>query len=85
MTTGSTEQVKQKNLYDIAGNLWEWTQETSYSHEWNYNNNVSLNSYLVRGGSFGNSYTTNPPCYRYRDNCSATFPSRGFRAMLYIK
>lgn len=28
LTTGATEEVKKKNLYDVAGNLWESTQET---------------------------------------------------------
>jgi len=27
LTTGSTEEVKRKNLYDVAGNLWENTHE----------------------------------------------------------
>ncbi len=29
-TTASSEGVKNKNLYDLAGNLWEWTVEGAY-------------------------------------------------------
>ena len=29
LTTGSTEEVKKKNIYDVAGNLWECVQETA--------------------------------------------------------
>ncbi len=43
LTTGSTEKVKKKNLYDVAGNLWEWTQEkVNISSDSNYN-------YTIRG------------------------------------
>ena len=29
-TTASSEGVKKNNLYDIAGNMWEWTMESAY-------------------------------------------------------
>lgn len=29
-TTAISEDVKKKNLYDLAGNLWEWTVECAY-------------------------------------------------------
>lgn len=72
LTTGSTEQVKKMNLYDVAGNLWEWTQEATY---------------MLRGGCFNIAYNSYPVCYRYVDNSNgiATYTSAGFRPVLYIK
>ena len=50
LTTGSTEQVLKKGLYDIAGNLWECTQETSYKVNIGYN--TTYNTYNFRGRLF---------------------------------
>ena len=50
LTTGSTEQVLRKGLYDIAGNLWEWIQEACYIANLSYNS--TYNSYNVRGRLF---------------------------------
>lgn len=77
-TTAISEDVKKKNLYDVAGNLWEWTQEASYP-------NNTLESYMLRGGSFGNSYTDRPACYRAHNTATRTCTNFGFRPALYIK
>ena len=42
LTTGASEDFKTKNIYDLAGNVYEWTNEAS-----------STDSRLVRGGSYG--------------------------------
>ena len=78
LTTGITENVKKKNLYDVAGNLWEWTQETAYI-------NNTLESYMLRGGSFGLSYTKYTVCYRNSNTVTTTSTNYGFRPALYIK
>ncbi len=76
-TTAISEDVKKKNLYDVAGNLWEWTQEASYLN--------TLEAYMIRGGSFNNNYSDSPACCRVGNNENFTFTSYGFRPALYIK
>ena len=77
-TTAISENVKQKNLYDVAGNLWEWTQEASYQ-------NNTLESYMLRGGGFLNSYSGSPACFRVNITATDTGTHYGFRPALYIK
>ena len=83
LTTGSTEQVLKKGLYDVTGNLWEWTQEASYKANLSYN--TTYNTYNLRGGSFSNAYTKYPACYRECNSAPDTYTSFGFRPVLYIK
>ena len=85
LTTGSTEQVKKKNLYDIAGNLWEWTQESSYIKGVDYNLDDTLNSYIIRGGSFNHENVNRPACYRGSAYATVDTANNGFRTVLYIK
>ena len=84
LATGSTEQVKQMNLYDMAGNLWEWTQETAYRKDLKYNLNENFNSYMLRGGGHEGTYLY---CLYYRgyDHAVVTCTNYGFRPVLYIK
>ncbi len=77
-TTASTEGVKKKNLYDVAGNLWEWTQEAAY-------NNDDEKRYIIRGGSFRDSLFVFPACYRSNYTAIFTGTNYGFRPALYIK
>ena len=41
MTTASSESTKKCNIYDMAGNLWEWTEEIAYD--------LSNGNYMLRG------------------------------------
>ena len=53
---GSAEYTKTNNIYDMAGNVWDWTTE-AYS-----------TSYRVyRGGSYGNYGSNFPLAYRVND------------------
>ena len=77
-TTAVSEDVKKKNLYDIAGNLWEWTEESAYTtnaHEMR----------IIRGGSFSNKASENYVCYRMGYPIIDTDTRFGFRVALYIK
>ena len=71
---GSTEYTKTKNIYDLAGNVWEWTAEA-------YNTNR-----IPRGGDYLVSGDVGPVSFR---NCygspSRTYDDVGFRSRLYIK
>ncbi len=76
LTTGSTEEVKKKNLYDVAGNLYEFVQETAvYSGVYS----------SLRSGSFWEVYGTAPACFRGRIGFNSPNTDFGFRPVLYIK
>ena len=78
-TTASSEDVKRKNLYDVAGNQWEWTQESAYV------TNDSNLIYNLRGGGFSHVYTDYPVCYRGSGQAANTSSNFGFRPALFIR
>ena len=45
LTTGIVEQFKDKNIYDTAGNVWEYTSEYLINEE-------STKQYIARGGNY---------------------------------
>ena len=70
--TGFSEYWKVKNIYDLAGNVWEWINEvTNYSYR------------IIRGGSYNDDgeYSVS---YRFSGKATATYDFRGFRIALYI-
>ena len=85
LTTGGSEQVKQMNLYDVSGNLWEWTEEAAYLKNVSYGTDSTYNTYVLRGGSFGDASATYPACYRDYDCAPATNTNFGFRLALYLQ
>ena len=72
--SGSSEYTKANNVYDMAGNVYDWTLEAD----------ITFGRYY-RGGHYG-SYGSNTPSY-YRNYYRPNFDngSNGFRAYLYIK
>ena len=64
---------KVKNIYDLAGNVWEWGMESG-------NTNVRVG----RGGSYYASGSGSPASHRDRGGPSGSTPDIGFRVALYL-
>ena len=79
LTTGASATTQKYHIFDIAGNLWEWTEEDSHYQ-------TSGQYRVYRGGSLWNASSDYPACYRAGDvTTSWTSAVIGFRAVLYIK
>ena len=76
LTKGASEETIKLNIYDFAGNEWEWTLEQA-----TYNSNYPC---ADRGGSYSDSGFAFP--VSYRDNIRTTYSdsSISFRATLYV-
>ncbi len=76
LTTGATETARINNIYDMAGNLYEYTMEA-------YSNNKRIQ----RGGAYRVAYSSGVPrvTSRYIENVGAITDYFGFRVALYIK
>ena len=71
--TGYSEYWKANNIYDLAGNVWEWTMES-----------CNTNSRVYRGGSCNNIGSKIPVSKRDDDSPSVSYVYFGFRITLYI-
>ena len=71
--TGAYENWKAKNIYDIAGNVREWTMEA-----------YSTNSRSVRGGQYYNTGSFNPASSRSGYLSESFEFGIGFRLALYL-
>ncbi len=57
LTTGASSYTERYHIFDIAGNVWEWTEEVSkYQTSGQY--------HVLRSGSFINNFSATPACYR---------------------
>ncbi len=85
LTTGASRQTEKYHIYDVAGNVLEWTDEASLSKAGNANETNSQYR-VLRGGNCVMGYEIQPACYRHGNNLvSYTHPSIGFRVVLYLK
>ena len=74
LTTGATEATKLQNIYDLAGNVWEWTLEkTSFEN---------LPCSRVGGGYYNDGLGRNAS-YRSNGNTTDSYSGIGFRISLY--
>ena len=73
LTTGATEATDLQNIYDIAGNVHEWTLEFY---------DIS-NPCVGRGGSYVSNGSSNPAKNRYNYNTGNFVSNLGFRVGLW--
>ena len=74
LSTGASETFNTQNIYDIAGNAWEWTLERTYD---------SGNPCVRRGGIYSKTGAEFPASSRRMDNPNDAYLSYGFRTALY--
>ena len=72
--TGTNDNYKIKNIYDMAGNVWEWTMEA-------YNSTARIN----RGGDYNDDMGINiPSSSRDIYSIEGKNSGRGFRIAIYL-
>ena len=74
LTTGGTEQSKVMNIYDIAGNVFEWTLEKTSSY----------GPCALRGGTFNSTGSFNPAAYRGTGSTDFSNFSRRFPCFTFL-
>ena len=77
--TGSTERNKINNIYDMAGNVSDYTLEIKKES----NSNIVTSARVSRGG--GVNLATYPLSYRYYGYPNTTSDVDGYRAYMYIQ
>ena len=71
--TGHSEYWKANNIYDLAGNYYEWTQEAH-----------STSRRIKRGGGYNYSGSVYPASVRVNNNPGSSYSHNSSRATLYM-
>ena len=71
--TGVTDYTKKNNIYDLAGNCWEWTTESD-----------SSSGRVCRGGRYDFSGFDGPAYYRNSYSADSSGRNISFRSALYV-
>ena len=74
LTTGGTEQSKIMNIYDVAGNVWEWTLEKTSG---------TIRPCARSGGGFYGPGSYSPAAYRDVTSTDESSDVFGFRVSLF--
>ena len=74
LTTGADSSFSVQNIYDIAGNVWEWTLEKTSN---------TNNPCADRGGFFIGTGSDYPAAGRYDDSADVSSKVIGFRVSLF--
>ena len=84
IATGSSDDTRTNNIYDLAGNMWEWTTETKIRKYNDDNKNYTFA--VLRGGGFCYNGSFSPVVFRHgRYSVSDSDVNFGFRTVLYIE
>ena len=74
LTTGASDSFKAKNIFDLAGNVFEWTMEAN-----------SSSNRITRGGCYDGGYGSDfPASFRNNNGPTNNYIYFGFRPVLYL-
>ena len=74
LTTGADSRFSVQNIYDIAGNVYEWTLESPYG---------ASNSCALRGGEYYHAGSFSPAAHRSGSDSDLSNSDIGFRVSLF--
>ena len=74
LTTKASDAFAKQNIFDLAGNVWEWTLEYS---------STASTPCTIRGGSYDSTSAESNANYRNNGNATFSYYSVGFRVTIY--